>query len=108
MRKKTKIILDRCQGFLYDADNTHNKANTTNQGEEKMKNYTNIDKSFFHPGEYVGYGAGKVWKIQRYAKGWQATAKFDYNYKLVEGANLQEISARLEIVDKHMKGKNNS
>ena len=30
-----------------------------------MQNLPNIEKSGFHRGEYVGYGAGKVWRIRK-------------------------------------------
>jgi hypothetical protein len=30
-----------------------------------MKNYTNIEKSAFRKGEYVGYANGKVFKIKK-------------------------------------------
>lgn len=30
-----------------------------------MRSLPNIEKSGFHPGEYVGYGAGLVWCIKR-------------------------------------------
>jgi hypothetical protein len=41
-----------------------------------MKNYSNIKKSTFRNGEYVGYGGGTVWRIFRYtSKSWQASAK---------------------------------
>jgi len=81
----------------------HNKADTKNQGEEKMKNYPNIIKSFL-PGEYVGYVGGQVWKIEKFSKGWAASVIQGNHFRLVTGANLQEISARLDIIDKHMKG----
>jgi hypothetical protein len=30
-----------------------------------MKSYSNIEKSAFRHGEYVGYGGGKVWHISK-------------------------------------------
>ena len=30
-----------------------------------MKNLDNVEKSGFHKGEYIGYGAGLVWRITK-------------------------------------------
>jgi len=73
----------------------------------RMRNYPNIDKSYFNPGDYVGYSAGKVWKIQKYNRGWQASTKYDHKYRVFEGVNLQEISSKLYLFNSEMKGENN-
>jgi len=33
-----------------------------------MPSYPNIDKSAFRKGEYVGYGAGRVWRVYKSRK----------------------------------------
>ena len=40
-----------------------------------MQNLSNIEKSAFKPGEYVGYGAGTVWRISRNDIGWRAASR---------------------------------
>ena len=37
-----------------------------------MKNLHNIEKSYFHKGEYVGYACGLVFRIRKCGKGWVA------------------------------------
>lgn len=37
-----------------------------------MRNYTRIEKSATHKGEYVGYCNG-VWRIKKWGKEWMAT-----------------------------------
>ena len=39
-----------------------------------MKSLTNIEKSAFRPGEYVGYAGGLVFHIRRDGREWIATA----------------------------------
>ena len=39
-----------------------------------MRNYTNIEKSAFRKGEYVGYACGLVWNIRKDGREWIATA----------------------------------
>lgn len=40
------------------------------QGNRPMRNLHNIEKSGFHKGEYVGYGAGRVYRIRKWRGGW--------------------------------------
>ena len=54
----------------------------------------NVEKSGFRRGEYVGYGAGRVWRITRIVGGWQAGAT-DHNPRQLGYLNartLQEVS----------------
>ena len=37
-----------------------------------MQSLTNIEKSAFHKGEYVGYACGLVFRIRKYGKEWIA------------------------------------
>lgn len=55
-----------------------------------MKHLCNIEKSAFRAG-YVGYGAGRVWRISRDGKNWFAYAG---GYAM-QGPSLAYISARL-------------
>lgn len=55
-----------------------------------MKHLCNIEKSAFRAG-YVGYGAGRVWRISREGKGWLAYAG---GYAM-HGPSLGYISERL-------------
>ena len=55
-----------------------------------MKHLENIERSAFRVG-YVGYGAGRVWRISRKGKGWLAYAG---GYAM-HGPTLGYISDRL-------------
>ena len=57
----------------------------------------NLEPSGFHRGQYVGYGGGKVWRIERvtHAKVWRATTPGFY---AIETPTLKELSAKLEAV----------
>ena len=69
----------------------------------KMSRPQNIDKSGFHPGEYVGYGDGRVWRIRpilarngkgtTYRRGWRATAQTGAG--VASGRTLAEISQKI-------------
>ena len=65
-----------------------------------MPSYPNIDKSGFCKGEYVGYGAGRVWRIRKLSK-WHAVAMLpnsrdsDYSMPGLSGYKLADISAQL-------------
>lgn len=37
-----------------------------------MKNLHNIEKSYFHKGEYVGYACGLVFRVRKGDGGWVA------------------------------------
>lgn len=49
-----------------------------------VKTTDHIEKSGFHPGEYVGYGQGKVWRIAR-NKGYERT-RFAWKAHVTSGA----------------------
>ena len=54
--------------------------------------YSNIDKSAFRKGQYVGYAIGKVWRIYKDANGrWHATAQG----RIIFGATLRDVSEQL-------------
>ena len=55
--------------------------------------YSNIDKSAFRKGQYVGYAIGKVWRIYKDASSgfWYATSQG----KLVSGNTLRDVSEKL-------------
>ena len=38
-----------------------------------MKLPSNIEKSGFHRGQYVGYGGGLIWRIRKTRTGWEMT-----------------------------------
>lgn len=65
-----------------------------------MTSYHNIEKSAFHPGEYVGYAAGEVWRIYRETHGrrlvWIAHDQ-DHARLPMRGDTLRELSDRLEM-----------
>ncbi len=65
-----------------------------------MPSYPNIEKSKLRSGEYVGYGAGRVWRIRKLSK-WHAMAMLpasrdrDYSMPDLAGYKLADISAQL-------------
>lgn len=62
-----------------------------------MTNLHNIEKSGFHHGEYIGYGAGTVWAIRRIFEndGWKATTCGDVLHPIICAKTLSELSAKL-------------
>jgi len=65
-----------------------------------MPSYPNIDKSGFRKGEYVGYGAGRVWRIRKTQFGGWAWAarpqdKQDDDSAIVYGDTLRHVSTQL-------------
>ena len=65
-----------------------------------MPFYPNIEKSKLRSGEYVGYGAGRVWRIRKLSK-WHAMAMLpasrdrDFSMPDLAGYKLADISAQL-------------
>lgn len=62
-----------------------------------MKNYLNIEKSAFRPGEYVGYSNG-AWLIRKTNSSygnWSARHRDDNRKPLIFGFTLDEISKKL-------------
>lgn len=55
--------------------------------------YHNIEPSAFRPGQYVGYGQGKVWRITRFYGGWEARPQDGPGY--LSARTLAELSAKL-------------
>jgi hypothetical protein len=55
----------------------------------KMKTPSNIEKSAFRRGEYVGYAAGLVWHIRKDGREWIATAR---------GAGMRRIAPTLALL----------
>lgn len=56
----------------------------------------NVEKSAFHKGQYVGYGAGTVWNIRKDGKSWRADDVYgNQNTKLA--ASLKDIAALIEV-----------
>ena len=69
--------------------------------ERNPRKMINIEKSGFHRGEYVGYGAGTVWKIRRSAQGWTAYPR-EYKgggVRDLHAASLAEMSSKLDKLD---------
>ncbi len=63
-----------------------------------MKNYPNIDKSAFRKGEYVGYSAGKIYRIRRSNSSfgsWFAFNRDDFNDQIF-AFGLAAMSKKLE------------
>ena len=56
----------------------------------------NIEKSGFRRGEYVGYGAGTVWRIRRYGDGWSADPRDSTALRRQLGRTLAELSKKIE------------
>lgn len=64
-----------------------------------MKFLTNIEKSGFHRGEYVGYSGSKVWRIVKSTSSfgrWQARCDNNFIYAWT----LEAMSAKLEQCEK--------
>ncbi len=59
-----------------------------------MKALHNIEKSGFHPGEYVGYAEG-AWRIVKTSRAWRASHKNGQHWS-IEGKTLTDVSAQLE------------
>ena len=65
-----------------------------------MRSLPNIDKSAFRRGEYVGYGAGRVWRIRKLNR-WHALANLpgsphrDFSFVELVGDTLADISRQL-------------
>jgi hypothetical protein len=59
-----------------------------------MRNLPNIEKSGFHRGQYVGYGAGRVWRIKPAGKQWIATAN-GLPWSQIRALSLAEMSDKL-------------
>ena len=63
-----------------------------------MRNFPNIEKSAFHKGQYVGYGANQVWRITKSNSSfgnWCCRSLSDHSrYFLAFG--LSNISKQLE------------
>jgi len=55
---------------------------------------TNIEKSAFRPGVYIGYGGGTVWHISRTGRDWIAVSQDRYA-DVFSARTLREISAKL-------------
>jgi hypothetical protein len=62
-----------------------------------MKNFSNIEKSAFHKGEYVGYGKGKIYVIVKaQAKGyWFARNRYDGKDQFLT-FGLESMSQKLQ------------
>jgi hypothetical protein len=65
----------------------------------------NIEPSGFHRGRYVGYGAGRVWRVMRHGKGERAwiavplqpgSPDRDQRKPDIYATTLRDISAKLE------------
>ena len=57
--------------------------------------YSNIDKSAFRKGQYVGYALGNVWRVYRDRNGvWHATAQG----RVVRGDTLRAVSEQLSAL----------
>ena len=63
---------------------------------DNMTNLLNIEKSFFRPNQYVGYGGGSTWRIVRDGTVWLAIEQ-NGNRSLVS-FTLNELSEKLELI----------
>lgn len=71
-----------------------------------MQTLHNIEKSAFHKGQYVGYGAGRVWRISKntWSRLWIATAcvpnspKADGTVPPIKRKRLADVSQKLEAL----------
>ena len=72
----------------------------------------NIEKSAFVHGDYIGYGAGVVWRIKKLDNIWQATAQSYWKGpNVIRGETLVQISKLLIGFDNQLealKNKNNA
>lgn len=62
-----------------------------------MQSLHNIEKSAFHPGQYVGYGRNQVWRIRKCKStygNWWAYSLQDHNQR-VYAWKLADLSAKL-------------
>jgi hypothetical protein len=58
---------------------------------------SNIEKSAFRPGQYVGYGGGTVWRISRHGRDyWAAIAQGRPD--VFSARTLRDISAKLSAM----------
>jgi hypothetical protein len=58
---------------------------------------SNIEKSAFRPGQYVGYGGGTVWRISRHGRDyWAAIAQGRPD--VFSARTLRDISVRLSTM----------
>jgi hypothetical protein len=65
-----------------------------------MNTYSNIEKSGFHHGQYVGYAPlSGAWSIKKTGKGWLAFCKTnrDCGFGCVSRKTLKEISQELRV-----------
>ena len=65
-----------------------------------MKFMHNIEKSGFHPGEYVGY-AGGAWRIYKFDWGWRASHQT--TGEMIEGGTLAIIDSKLDDIQRKSK-----
>lgn len=66
-----------------------------------MKDLPNIEKSAFRKGEYVGYGAGKVWRIRKSTSSygnWLAISQHEPN-RQVFAWRLADMSDNLSALN---------
>lgn len=64
-----------------------------------MRNLHNIEKSGFRHGEYVGYGAGRTWRITRNASAWHAHVRTGDPAPRLSARTLTELSTDLDDLD---------
>ena len=56
---------------------------------------TNIEKSAFHRGEYVGYSAMGVWQVKKQIGFYAAHHRHDRQRGVIHADTLREMSTRL-------------
>ncbi len=65
-----------------------------------MRYLSNIEKSAFRRGEYVGYADG-AWRVEKEASGWRASKlvpmsrSIDFDVPSISAPTLEHLSARL-------------
>lgn len=71
-----------------------------------MQNFSNIEKSGFHKGQYVGYGGGAVWRITKSNSSYGTwTARWHNGDRRFENTflhafRLSDMSTKLADLDK--------
>ena len=63
-----------------------------------MRPFYNIEPSAFHRGEYVGFSAGKVFRVFKRDKHWRAVCN-DIRVATATGRTLADISAKLTALE---------
>lgn len=64
----------------------------------RSRSFTNLEPSVFHKGWYIGYGAGRIWRVKPADAGpkkWCAFPIYSNRGTLIYGMTLHDISNQL-------------